>query len=211
MSTKYGYVRVSTADQNEARQIDAMNEIGIPPNHIYIDKQSGKDFNRKAYKRLLRKVKENDVIYIKSIDRLGRNYEEIQEQWNELKKRNISIVVLDMPLLDTRERIDGITGQFIADMVLQVLSYVAHIERDNIKQRQAEGIKAAHERGVQFGRPRNDIPEDFDKVYQLVKDKQISGNKAAKQLGIPKTTFFRLVKRKDAEEEKKKADNSTNL
>ena len=211
MSTSYGYVRVSTADQNEARQIDAMNEIGIPPNHIYIDKQSGKDFNRKAYKRLLRKVKENDVIYIKSIDRLGRNYEEIQEQWNELKKRNISIVVLDMPLLDTRERIDGITGQFIADMVLQVLSYVAHIERDNIKQRQAEGIKAAHERGVQFGRPRNDIPEDFDKVYQLVKDKQISGNKAAKQLGIPKTTFFRLVKRKDAEEEKKKADNSTNL
>ena len=204
MSTKYGYVRVSTADQNEARQIDAMNEIGIPPNHIYIDKQSGKDFNRKAYKRLLRKVKENDVIYIKSIDRLGRNYEEIQEQWNELKKRNISIVVLDMPLLDTRERIDGITGQFIADMVLQVLSYVAHIERDNIKQRQAEGIKAAHERGVQFGRPRNDIPEDFDKIYQLVKNKQISGNKAAKQLGIPKTTFFRLVKRKDAEEEKKK-------
>ena len=211
MSNIYGYVRVSTADQNEARQIDAMNEIGIPPNHIFIDKQSGKDFNRKAYKRLLRKVKENDVIYIKSIDRLGRNYEEIQEQWNELKKRNISIVVLDMPLLDTRERIDGITGQFIADMVLQVLSYVAHIERDNIKQRQAEGIKAAKDRGVQFGRPRNDIPEDFDKVYQLVKDKQISGNKAAKQLGIPKTTFFRLVKRKDAEEEKKKADNSTNL
>ena len=117
---------------------------------------------------------------------------------------------MDMPLLDTRERIDGITGQFIADMVLQVLSYVAHIERDNIKQRQAEGIKAAHERGVQFGRPRNDIPEDFDKIYQLVKDKQISGNKAAKQLGIPKTTFFRLVKRKDAEEEKKKADNSIN-
>ena len=211
MGNIYGYVRVSTADQNEARQIDAMNEIGIPPNHIYIDKQSGKDFNRKAYKRLLRKVKENDVIYIKSIDRLGRNYEEIQEQWNELKKRNISIVVLDMPLLDTRERIDGITGQFIADMVLQVLSYVAHIERDNIKQRQAEGIKAAHERGVQFGRPRNEIPEGFDEVYLLVKEKKISGNSAAKQLGIPKTTFFRLVKRKDADEEKKKADVRINL
>ena len=200
MSTKYGYVRVSTADQNEARQIDAMNEIGIPPNHIYIDKQSGKDFNRKAYKRLLRKVKENDVIYIKSIDRLGRNYEEIQEQWNELKKRNISIVVLDMPLLDTRERIDGITGQFIADMVLQVLSYVAHIERDNIKQRQAEGIKAAHERGVQFGRPVKDTPEEFDELCILVKEKKLSGRQAAKMLGIPKTTFYRKLQQRSSSE-----------
>jgi len=191
MAEKYGYVRVSSTDQNEARQMDAMEENGVPPAHIYMDKQSGKDFDRKAYRKLMRKLKEDDVLFIKSIDRLGRNYDEIQIQWNELKKKKVNIVVLDMPLLDTRQKIEGITGQFLADMVLQVLSYVAHVERDNIKQRQAEGIKSAMERGVQFGRPRHDVPDDFEYMCAMVHEKKISGNKAAKQLGIPKTTFFR--------------------
>ena len=193
MPINYGYVRVSATDQNEARQLDAMKEVGVTEDHIYIDKQSGKDFDRKAYRKLYKKLKEDDVLYIKSIDRLGRNYEEIQIQWNELKKKKVNVVVLDMPLLDTRQKIEGITGQFLADMVLQVLSYVAHVERDNIKQRQAEGIKSAHERGVQFGRPRNDVPDDFEYMCEMVNAKKISGNKAAKQLGIPKTTFFRKL------------------
>jgi len=201
---EYGYIRVSTKEQNEQRQIHALKEYGISEKNIYMDKQSGKDFNRKQYQKMLRKMNKGDALVVKSIDRLGRNYEEILEQWRILtREKEITIVVLDMPVLDTRQAKD-LTGTLIADIVLQLLSYVAQTEREFIRQRQAEGIAAAKERGVQFGRPRHDIPEDFDKVYQLVKDKKISGNKAAKQLGISKTTFFRLVKRKDAEEEKKK-------
>lgn len=191
MSITYGYVRVSAADQNEARQVDAMLKEGIEQQNIYIDKQSGKDFNRKAYRKLFRKVKEGDTIYIKSIDRLGRNYKEIQEQWNEIKKKKVYIVVMDMPLLDTRHSVDGLTGQFIADLVLQILSYVAQVERDNIKQRQAEGIKAAQSRGVKFGRPRKNMPEGFRTAVQRVNDGELTYREGARQIGVSKSTFYK--------------------
>lgn len=191
MSITYGYVRVSAADQNEARQVDAMLKEGIEKQNIYIDKQSGKDFNRRAYRKLFRKVKEGDVIFIKSIDRLGRNYKEIQEQWNEIKKKNVYIVVMDMPLLDTRHSVDGLTGQFIADLVLQILSYVAQVERDNIKQRQAEGIKAAQNRGVKFGRPRKTMPEGFHTAVQMVNDGELTYREGARQIGVSKSTFYK--------------------
>ena len=166
----YGYVRVSAKDQNEDRQIIAMREVGVSEKNIYMDKQSGKDFKRKQYKRLVRKMKKDDLLYIKSIDRLGRNYEEIIKQWRYLtKEKRIDIIVLDMPLLDTRRGKD-LMGTFLSDIVLQVLSFVAENERSNIRQRQAEGIAAAKARGVKFGRPPKPLPENFHTVYQRWKN-----------------------------------------
>ncbi len=161
MGNIFGYVRVSSRDQNEDRQMIALQEMGIPERNIFVDKQSGKDFKRPVYKKLVRKLKKDDLLYVKSIDRLGRNYKEILEQWRILtKEKGIDIVVLDMPLLDTRRGKD-LMGTFLSDIVLQVLSFVAENERSNIKQRQAEGIAAAKERGVKFGRPPLPVPENF--------------------------------------------------
>ena len=185
----YGYVRVSAKDQNEDRQIIAMREVGVSEKNIYMDKQSGKDFKRKQYKRLVRKMKKDDLLYIKSIDRLGRNYEEIIEQWRNLtKEKRIDIIVLDMPLLDTRRGKD-LMGTFLSDIVLQVLSFVAENERSNIRQRQAEGIAAAKARGVKFGRPPKPLPENFHAVYQRWKNGKITGTRAAEECNMPITTF----------------------
>ena len=185
----YGYVRVSAKDQNEDRQIIAMREVGVSEKNIYMDKQSGKDFKRKQYKRLVRKMKKDDLLYIKSIDRLGRNYEEIIKQWRYLtKEKRIDIIVLDMPLLDTRRGKD-LMGTFLSDIVLQVLSFVSVNERSNIRQRQAEGIAAAKARGVKFGRPPKPLPENFHAVYQRWKNGKITGTKAAEECNMPITTF----------------------
>ena len=194
MSTIYGYIRVSSKDQNEDRQLLAMQELSIPEKNIYIDKKSGKDFECPAYKRMVRRLKPGDVLYIKSIDRLGRDYEEIQNQWRVLtKEKGIDIVVLDMPLLDTRRGKD-LVGTFLSDIVLQVLSFVAENERSNIKQRQAEGISAAKMRGVQFGRPLKPMPEDFIAAYGRWKSGEINGVSAASECGMAKTTFYRKAK-----------------
>lgn len=185
----YGYVRESAKDQNEDRQIIAMREVGVSEKNIYMDKQSGKDFKRKQYKRLVRKMKKDDLLYIKSIDRLGRNYEEIIKQWRYLtKEKRIDIIVLDMPLLDTRRGKD-LMGTFLSDIVLQVLSFVAENERSNIRQRQAEGIAAAKARGVKFGRPPKPLPENFHTVYQRWKNGKITGTRAAEECNMPITTF----------------------
>lgn len=186
---EYGYVRVSSKDQNEARQIEALQEIGVDRSMIYIDKQSGKDFNRPQYRKLIRKMKKDDVLYIKSIDRLGRNYEEIQEQWRNLTKmKKVDIVVLDMPLLDTRKGKDLI-GTFLADIVLQVLSFVAQNERENIKQRQAEGIAIALQNGTKFGRPEREIPEGFQEYCEKWERGEMSAKKCAECLEMPLSTF----------------------
>ena len=185
----YGYVRVSAKDQNEDRQIIAMREVGVSEKNIYMDKQSGKDFKRKQYKRLVRKMKKDDLLYIKSIDRLGRNYEEIIKQWRYLtKEKRIDIIVLDMPLLDTRRGKD-LMGTFLSDIVPQVLSFVAENERSNIRQRQAEGIAAAKARGVKFGRPPKPLPENFHTIYQRWRNGKITGTKAAEECNMPITTF----------------------
>lgn len=190
MGNVFGYVRVSSKDQNEDRQVITMREMQIPEENIFIDKQSGKDFNRPQYKKLLRKVKPDDLIYIKSIDRLGRNYAEILDQWKVITKdKRVDLYVMDMPILDTR-REKNLLGTFISDLVLALLSYVAENERINIRQRQAEGIAAAKARGVHFGRRPNPLPENFYEVYQLWKMKKISVSEAAKQCGMPQTTFF---------------------
>lgn len=189
MGNVYGYIRVSSREQNEDRQMLALKEIGVAERNIYLDKQSGKDFNRPQYKRLLRKIKKDDLLYIKSIDRLGRNYEQIQQQWRILtKEKGIDIVVLDMPLLDTRRGKD-LMGTFLSDIVLQVLSFVAENERTNIRQRQAEGIAAAKAKGVRFGRPPQPLPENFPKVYQRWKQGEVTGTDAAKECGMPLSTF----------------------
>lgn len=175
----YGYVRVSSRTQNEDRQLVAMQEVGISKSRIYVDKQSGKDFERPAYKRLVKRLKEGDLLFIESIDRLGRNYDEIIEQWKYLnKEKGIDIVVMDMPLLDTRRGKD-LLGTFISDLVLQVLSFVAQNERDNIRQRQAEGIAAAKDKGVKFGRPEKSLPESFYKIYREWRIGNISTHLAA--------------------------------
>ena len=185
----YGYVRVSTRGQREDRQLAAMRNFGVPEEHIVIEKQSGKDFARPAYLQLVAALKNGDVLVVKSIDRLGRNYKEILEQWSGLTKdRGIAIVVLDMPLLDTREGRD-LTGTLIADIVLQLLSYVAQTERDFIHQRQAEGIAAAKERGVQFGRERIPMPERFGALAEEWWYGRISAVQAGKELGVSRTTF----------------------
>lgn len=193
MANTYGYVRVSSTEQNEDRQMIALSACDIPKKNIYIDKQSGKDFDRPQYKRLTRKLKSGDLLYIISIDRLGRNYEEIQSQWRTLTKNiGIDICVLDMPLLDTRQGKD-LMGTFIADLVLQILSFVAQSERENIKKRQAEGIAAAKAKGVKFGRPEVELPEDFEKIASLWKNKQINSLEASKLCNMSQTTFYRRL------------------
>lgn len=189
MSNIYGYIRVSSKDQNEDRQMLAMLSVEIPEHHIFMDKQSGKDFLRPMYKKLLKRLRADDILFIKSIDRLGRNYTEILEQWRILtKEKHIDIVVLDMPLLDTRRGKDLI-GTFLSDIVLQVLSFVAENERKNIRQRQKEGIEAARLRGVQFGRPPKPLPYNFPSVYQLWRDGELNTSEAAKKCGMPLSTF----------------------
>ena len=189
MTTVYGYVRVSTKDQNEDRQLIAMQGLSIPEKNIYIDKQSGKDFERPQYKKMVRRLKKDDLLYIKSIDRLGRNYEEIQNQWRILtKEKGVDIVVLDMPLLDTRRGKD-LVGTFLSDIVLQVLSFVAENERTNIRQRQAEGIAAAKAKGVRFGRPPAPLPANFHEVYQRWRAGKITGTAAARECRMPLSTF----------------------
>ena len=189
MKKTYGYIRVSTREQNEERQIIAMREFGIPEEDMVIDKQSGQDFNRPGYRSLLKKLKPEDTLVIKSIDRLGRNYEEILAQWRIItKEKGADIVVLDMPLLDTRRGKD-LMGTFLSDIVLQVLSFVAENERTNIRQRQAEGIAAAKAKGIKFGRPPKPLPENFHMVYQKWKNGKITGLKAAEECGMPMATF----------------------
>lgn len=191
----YGYMRVSSKEQNEDRQKIALTEMGVPENNIYMDKQSGKDFERTQYKRLLRKLNENSVLYIKSIDRLGRNYGELNEQWRIItKEKKADIVVIDMPLLDTR-REKNLLGTFISDVVLALLSYVAENERTNIKQRQAEGIAAAKARGVKFGRPPLPIPKNFYQMHKDWRAGKITIEEAAKACNMcPKTFYSKAVK-----------------
>ena len=185
----YGYIRVSSRDQNEDRQLIAMREIDVPEKNIYTDKQSGNDFERPQYKKLVRKLKRDDLLYIKSIDRLGRNYEEIQNQWRFLTKdKGVDICVIDMPLLDTRRGKD-LVGTFLSDIVLQVLSFVAENERVNIRQRQAEGIAAAKARGVRFGRPPRPLPKNYHSAYQRWNAGKITGTAAAQECGMPLSTF----------------------
>lgn len=190
----YGYIRVSTKEQNTDRQMVALQACGIPPNRIYIDKQSGKDFDRPQYRRLLRRLKPNDALIVKSIDRHGRNYNEILEQWRLItKEKHADIVVLDMPLLDTRAHKD-LTGTLIADIFLQFLSYVAQTEREFIRQRQAEGIAAAKARGVRFGRPCLPVAEGFAEVYSMWQAGEISIRAASKRLGVSHQTFERWAR-----------------
>lgn len=190
MSNIYGYIRVSSKDQNEDRQLIALNEVGVERKNVYLDKKSGKDFDRPQYKKLLRKFKKDDLLYIKSIDRLGRNYEEILQQWRVLtKEKGIDIVVLDMPLLDTRRGKD-LMGTFLSDIVLQVLSFVAENERTNIKQRQAEGIAAAKSKGVKFGRPPLPLPDNFYEVHKAWRSKKLTLKEAANACNMPVGTFY---------------------
>lgn len=186
----YGYIRVSSKDQKEDRQQIALKEVGVERQNIYVDKQSGKDFNRPQYKRLLRKIKKDDLLYIKSIDRLGRNYEEILQQWRILtKEKGVDIVVLDMPLLDTRRGKD-LMGTFLSEIVLQVLSFVAENERTNIRQRQAEGIAAAKAKGIKFGRPPLPMPDNFYEVYKAWRNKKLTLKQAAAACNMPVSTFY---------------------
>ena len=196
----YGYIRVSSTEQNEDRQQIAMDRLAVPRKNIYLDKQSGKDFARPNYMKMVKKLRRNDLLYIKSIDRLGRNYKDVQEQWRILtKEKGVDICVIDMPLLDTRTAKD-LMGTFIADLVLQILSFVAESERDNIRQRQAEGIAAAKARGVRFGRPPRPLPENFWAVRHAWKRKELTLHQAAQACGMPDTTFYDTVKRADMDE-----------
>lgn len=185
-----GYARVSSYEQNEDKQIIALKEMGVPEKQIYIDKQSGKDFDRLQYKRLLRKLDEDCVLFVKSIDRLGRNYADLNEQWRRItKEKGADIVVIDMPILDTR-RERNLVGTLMSDIVLALLSYVAENERVNIRQRQAEGIAAAKARGVKFGRPQVPLPENFDEVCKQRREKKLTLKQAAKACGLAESTFF---------------------
>ena len=189
MAAQYGYIRVSSAEQNEARQVIAMREAGLDGNHIYMDKQSGKDFDRPQYQRLVRRLRPGDLLCVQSIDRLGRNYEEVREQWRVLtKEKRVDIRVLDMPLLDTRRGKD-LLGTFLSDIVLQVLSFVAENERTNIRQRQAEGIAAAKARVIRFGRPPKPLPDGFHQAYQQWKSGALTGTAAARMCKMPLSTF----------------------
>ncbi|MCL1995091.1 MAG: recombinase family protein [Defluviitaleaceae bacterium] len=194
MAKTYGYVRVSTKEQNEERQLVAMRNFGVLDCNVFLDKQSGKDFNRMAYRKLLKKLKTGDTLVIKSIDRLGRDYGEIIEQWRIItKERGIAVVVIDMPLLDTRQKERDLTGTLIADLVLQILSYVAQKEREFICQRQAEGIEAAKARGVKFGRPPMKRPDNFLEVQAAWKCGEISAREAGRRLGVSHKTFLSWV------------------
>lgn len=191
---EYGYVRVSSLDQNEERQLIEMKKLGIPEERIYKDKQSGKDFDRPNYKRLVRKLKKGDLLYILSIDRLGRNYEEIQSQWRYLtREKEVDIAVIDMPLLDTRRGKD-LMGTFLADIVLQILSFVAQNERENIRKRQAQGIAAAKANGMKFGRPTLDIPKDFNLIVEKWENGVIRISEAAERCGMSEATFYRRLR-----------------
>lgn len=186
----FGYIRVSTREQNEDRQMIALREVGIDAKNIYMDKQSGKDFDRPQYKKLVRRMKKDDLLYVKSIDRLGRNYEEILQQWRILTKdKRIDIVVLDMPLLDTRRGKD-LMGTFLSDIVLQVLSFVAENERSTIRQRQAEGISAAKAKGIKFGRPPLPLPDNFHEIHQAWRSKKLTLKEAAEACNMPVGTFY---------------------
>ena len=186
----YGYIRVSSQDQNEDRQRIALAQFRIPKKQIFLDKQSGKDFDRPAYRRMVRKFRPGDLLYILSIDRLGRNYEEIQKEWRILTKEiGIDICVIDMPLLDTRQGKD-LMGTFIADLVLQILSFVAQSERENIRRRQAEGIAAAKSRGVKFGRPERPLPPEFHQLHRAWRNKKMTLRQAAEACGMPVGTFY---------------------
>ncbi|MCK3894546.1 recombinase family protein [Streptococcus suis] len=192
---RYGYIRVSTREQNIDRQLTAILKEEIDKNHIFIDKASGKDFDRRNYKRLLRKLRTGDELVIKSIDRLGRNYDEIIEQWRLLvKKKQVDISVLDFPLLNTRNGIENVTGKLISDLVLQILSYVSQIEREQIQQRQKEGIAEAMKKGVRFGRPKLEKPCLFDDIAQAYQNGEISVREGAKVLNVPKSTFHNWLK-----------------
>lgn len=194
-STTFGYIRVSTKEQCEERQIIALRNFPVPEDKIFVDKLSGKDFNRPQYQKLLRKLRPGDILVVKSIDRLGRDYEEILNQWRIItKEKRVDIVVLDMPLLDTRQTGKDLTGIFVADLVLQILSYVAQSERENIHQRQMEGISAAKLRGVRFGRPRKPIPENFSDVKKRWETGIISSRQAARELHIAQDIFLRWVR-----------------
>ena len=191
---EYGYVRVSSLDQNEERQLIEMKKLGIPEERIYKDKQSGKDFDRPNYKRLVRKLKKGDLLYILSIDRLGRNYEEIQSQWRYLtREKEVDIAVIDMPLLDTRRGKD-LMGTFLADIVLQILSFVAQNERENIRKRQAQGIAAAKANGMKFGRPTLNIPKDFNLIVEKWENGVIRISEAAERCGMSEATFYRRLR-----------------
>ncbi|MDD7347275.1 MAG: recombinase family protein [Clostridiales bacterium] len=193
---KYGYARVSTKEQNVDRQITAFLGEGIDSRNIYTDKATGSNFNRKRYRTLLKKLKKGDVLYIKSIDRLGRNYEEIINEWNYITKiTKVEIVVLDFPLLDTREKVSGGTGKFLTDIILQILSYVAQIERENILERQKEGILEAKKRGVVFGRSKKRVPDEFQEVEMLWKKGKLSLRKGAAILGVSHSTFAKWIKK----------------
>ena len=186
----YGYVRVSSKDQNEDRQMDAMKEAGVPEENVYMDKISGKSFDRPSYHHLLAKLQEEDLLVVASIDRLGRNYREIQEQWRDItQNRKADILVLDMPLLDTRKDKD-LLGTFVSDLVLQVLSFVAENERENIRRRQAEGIAAAKARGIRFGRPEHPLPENFSVIQERWQRKELSLEQASRACNMPKSTFY---------------------
>lgn len=194
MTNSYGYVRVSSTDQNEDRQLKAMADAGVPLKNIFIDKQSGKDFDRPQYIKMVRRLRKNDILFVLSIDRLGRNYEEIQRQWRILTKEvGVDICVIDMPLLDTRNGKD-LMGTFIADIVLQILSFVAQTERENIKKRQAQGIAAAKARGVKFGRPRKEVPDDFLEIIKKHEKGEISIQEVVELCKISATTFYRRKK-----------------
>ena len=195
MGSIYGYVRVSTREQNEDRQMVALSALQIERNNIYVDKQSGKDFNRPMYRRLLKRLQQDDILYVKSIDRLGRDYKEILEQWRILtKEKRVDIVVLDMPLLDTRRGKD-LMGTFLSDIVLQVLSFVAENERKNIRQRQREGIEAARMRGVRFGRPELPLPKDFGQICVRWEARELTGREAAKLCNMSMSSFYRQAGR----------------
>lgn len=188
----YGYARVSARDQNLARQLDALRSFGV--DKVFADKASGKDFERPEYERLVSSLREGDVMAVKSIDRLGRNYDEIIEQWRHVTRElGADIVVLDMPLLDTRDRVEGLTGKFIADLVLQILSYTSQVERGNIKTRQAEGIAAAQARGAKFGRPRIEKPAGCEDILTKVREKTLSKRRAAASLGVSRSTLDRWL------------------
>lgn len=190
----YGYVRVSSTDQNEDRQMIALKEVPVPEKNIFMDKQSGKDFDRPNYRKMVRKLKAGDLLYILSIDRLGRNYEEIQRQWRILTKEiGIDICVLNMPLLDTRNGKD-LMGTFIADLVLQILSFVAQSERENIKKRQAEGIAAAKAKGIKFGRPEKEVPENFEEIVRQWEQKRLPFTEVLKQCNMSEATFYRRLR-----------------
>ncbi len=188
---KYGYVRVSTREQNEARQLDALAPYQIPQKNLFVEKKSGKDFNRPVYRRLTKRLRPGDLLILKSIDRLGRDYDEILEEWRHITKEiGADVLILDMPLLDTRAKGRDLTGTFIADLVLQILSYVAQTERENIRQRQMEGIAAAKRQGVKFGRPALPLPDNFDEIHRAWRGKKLTLKQAARKCGMPEGTFY---------------------